>query len=162
MPPHSGHICIDITYLFHLIIVAIKEIFLGFVDVVGRNAVLVAAFRAAPYVMMIIESGLVVQICVTTVAPPVNVWKPLTHNAYPFFEILRSVPSLISLLTSRPEPLCLIYPGPSPSFFSNVPILQSLRVFLAMSFTFLVVAFAFAHSGCCRRFPKGMGFRISW
>lgn len=162
MPPHSGHICIDITYLFHLIIVAIKEIFLGFVDVVGRNAVLVAAFCAAPYVMMIIESGLVVQICVATVTPPVDAWKSLTHDTHPFFEILRSVPSLISLLTSRPEPLCLIYPGPRPSFFSSVPILQSLRILLAMLSTLLVVAFAFAHSSCCRRFPEGMGFRNSW
>ena len=57
----------------------IPVILMGLVNVRWRNAVLMAAFRAFPNVVMIIEAFLRIQIGTATITPPVDVRKPFTH-----------------------------------------------------------------------------------
>lgn len=52
---------------------------------------------------------------------------------YFFFASLRKVPSFLSLLVFRPSLLRMV-PVDSPSIFSSIPTLQSLRIFRRVIF----------------------------
>ena len=81
------------------------------------------------YFNYIIYSGLLIFCCQ-------NVAKNVLNLYFPFWASFLIVPIFLSLRVSRPS-LFLIVPAGKPCFFSNVPTVQSLLVFLILIFPFL-------------------------
>ena len=71
-----------LLYVPSLLIVEIAKIFFRLIDGIRRDTILMTTFSTFPYVVVIVKARLLIKVCIATVAIPINVWEPFTHNLF--------------------------------------------------------------------------------
>ena len=51
----------------------------GFINIGCGDAVLVTTFSANPRVLMVVKTRLIIEVGVTTIAPPINIGESIAH-----------------------------------------------------------------------------------
>ena len=69
-------------YVPALLIVEIAKIFFRLIDGIRRDTILMTTFSTFPYIVVIVKARLLIKVCIATVAIPINVWEPFTHNLF--------------------------------------------------------------------------------
>ena len=70
--------------VFHKnLLLRVAIVLFGFINVGCGDAVLVAAFSANPRVLVVVKTGLIIEVGVATIALPVNTRKPIAHAYTP-------------------------------------------------------------------------------